>query len=147
MRSKLRIDPQLRDYAIFIKMRKFMLPILLVLICVVGASAGQLLMKTGMSQSSNITNLASLLNIENLIKLFTNTYVILGLLSYGISAILWLGAMPSLNISFMYPLMSLAYILTAIGAWIFLSESIVFTHWLGIGLIVLGCLCIGSTHG
>jgi drug/metabolite transporter (DMT)-like permease len=128
-------------------MRKFMLPIILVLICVVGASAGQLLMKTGMSQSPAISNLASLLDINNLIKLFTNPYVILGLLSYGVSAILWLGAMPSLNISFMYPLMSLAYILTALGAWIFLKEGIVPTHWLGIGLIVLGCLCIGSTHG
>lgn len=128
-------------------MVKSLIPIVLVLICVVGASAGQLLMKTGMSQSPFISNLGSLLNITNLIKLFSNYYVLLGLFCYGISAILWLGAMPSLNISFMYPLMSLAYVITGIAAWILLKESISIIHWIGILLIVTGCAFIGSTNG
>jgi len=136
---------QWSDYKIQRK-RSIMFALILVMICILGATAGQILMKMGIGQIDSIANVKSLLNIVTLTKIFTNPYIILGLLSYGVSAILWLGAMSSLNVSFMYPLLSLAYVLTAVAAWLFLKESLSFVHWVGIILIVSGCAFITSTR-
>lgn len=116
------------------------------MLCILGATAGQILMKMGISQLNSIDNIKALFNIVTLARIFTNPYIIAGLLSYGVSAILWLGAMSTLNVSFMYPLLSLAYVLTAAAAWIFLKESVTVMHWIGIVLIVSGCVLITSTR-
>jgi len=123
-----------------------MFALILVMVCILGATAGQILLKMGIGQVDRISDIKTLFNIVTLTKIFTNPYIILGLLSYGISAILWLGAMSSLNVSFMYPLLSLAYVLTAVAAWLFLKESVPLVHWIGIILIVSGCAFITSTR-
>ena len=133
------------DYKIQ-KKRSIMFALILVMICILGATAGQILLKIGMGQVDSISNFKSLFSIVTLTKIFTNPYIILGLLSYGVSAILWLGAMSSLNVSFMYPLLGLAYVLTAMAAWLFLKESVSLLHWIGIILIVSGCAFITSTR-
>ena len=122
-----------------------MFAIILVTICILGNSIGQILMKLGMGQLNSIRNINELINFATLFKIFTNPYIILGLLCYVVSAILWLGAMSTLNVSFMYPLLSLAYVLTAIAAWVFLKENITLMHWIGIILVISGCAFIAST--
>ncbi|AET64475.1 hypothetical protein Mhar_1107 [Methanothrix harundinacea 6Ac] len=42
----------------------------------------------------------------------------------------------------MYPMLSLAYILTALLAFYFLGEQISTLRWSGIILVVLGCILI-----
>jgi len=122
-----------------------MFALILVTVCIVGNSIGQILMKLGMGQFNSIRNISELVNFASLLKIFTNPYIILGLLCYVVSAILWLGAMSTLNISFMYPLLSLAYVLTAVAAWLFLRESVTLMHWIGIILVISGCAFIAST--
>lgn len=65
-----------------------------------------------------------------------------GLFLYMFSAFLWLGALSTLDVSFMYPLLSLAYVITAIGAFIFLGETITMMRWMGIGLVIAGCFLV-----
>ena len=122
-----------------------MFAIILVTVCILGNSIGQILMKLGIGQLNSISNINELINFATLFKIFTNLFIILGLLCYVVSAILWLGAMSTLNVSFMYPLLSLAYVLTAVAAWLFLKESITLMHWIGIILVVSGCAFIAST--
>ena len=43
-----------------------------------------------------------------------------------------------LNVSFMYPLLRLGYVLVAVTSAVFLGEAITLTRWLGILLVVIG---------
>jgi uncharacterized membrane protein len=122
-----------------------MFALILVLFCIFGSAMGQTLMKSGMSQVGEVKSMGQLFNLDTLSRIFTNQRIITGVLCYGIALILWLGAMSTLNISFMYPLLSLAYVLTAIFALIYLKESITVLHWIGIVCIVVGCFLIVRT--
>ena len=122
--------------------RNIMFALVLVTICVIGASLGQILLKQGMIQVGEIHNLRQLFSLQILNKVFTNRYVILGLVLYGIISILWLGAMSTLNVSYMYPLLSLAYVVTALIAMFFLKENVTLSQWAGILLVVGGCFLI-----
>jgi len=122
-----------------------MFALILVALCIVGAAIGQILLKSGMNQIGEIKNMGQLFNLDALFRIFTNLRIIAGLLCYGISLVLWLGAMSTLNASFIYPLISLAYVLTAIFSLIYLRESITVMHWIGIACIVVGCFLIVRT--
>ena len=122
-----------------------MFALILVFVCVLGAAMGQIAMKSGMSQIGEIGSLGQLFHFGTLFHIFTNPRVLTGICLYAISGILWLGALSTLNVSFMYPLMSLAYVLTAIFAFVFLKESVTLLHWVGILLVVGGCFLITRT--
>lgn len=117
----------------------------LVLICVFLLAIGQLVMKVGMGQVGEIATARQLFNLDTLFRMFTNPYVLTGILLYGISLVLWLGAMSTLNLSLMYPLASLAYVVAAIIAFIFLKEDVTLLRWAGILVIVGGCFLITRT--
>lgn len=118
--------------------------ITLVLVSVIIISTAQILMKTGMS-SITLKGLSSLLNIYNLVVMFTNPYVLGGFIMYGIALILWLGAMSRADVSFIYPMLSTGYILTTIFAIILLGEQVSLARWLGVGFIFAGSFFIGKS--
>lgn len=117
----------------------------LVLICVFLLAIGQFTMKVGMGQVGEITTARQLFNLDTLFRMFTNPYVLTGILLYGISLVLWLGAMSTLNISLMYPLASLAYVVAAVIAVIFLKEDVTLLRWAGILVILGGSFLITRT--
>ncbi len=119
--------------------------LILIAICIVFSAVGQVLMKTGMNQIGAITNIHQLLNFRMMFSIFTNLCVIAGILCFVVQLVIWLAAMSTLNISFMYPLASLVYALTAIIALVFLHENISLVRWAGIFLIVGGCFLVGQS--
>lgn len=125
--------------------RVSMFALILVAICIVFGAVGQILMKNGMSQVGEIGGLTKLINMNTVLLMFTNTYVISGLVLYAMAAFLWLGALSNLNVSFMYPLLSLGYVLTAILGLMFLQEHVTWLRWSGIGLVIMGCFLILRT--
>jgi drug/metabolite transporter (DMT)-like permease len=102
-------------------------------------------MKTGMNQIDRINSISDLISLKMVISVLSNFYVVLGLSLYFIGAFLWLAAMSSLNISFMYPLLSLAYLVTAIFAFLYLGETITVVRWTGIALVIAGCFLIARS--
>lgn len=121
---------------------RYMFAIGLVLICVVFGALGQISMKAGMRHVQQINNFSDLLNSGTIMEIFFNVYVMGGLLLYMVSAFLWLGALSTLDVSLMYPLLSLAYLFTAVVAVVFLGEIITVSRWVGIALVVIGCVLI-----
>ena len=117
-----------------------MFAIVLLLVCVVLSSIGQICLKKGMNQLSPISSSSDLLNLDTIFSMVWNVYVLSGILIYIISAFLWLAALTTLDVSFLYPMLSLAYVVTAIFACAFLGESISFVRWIAIGLVVAGCI-------
>jgi drug/metabolite transporter (DMT)-like permease len=122
--------------------QKAMFALTLVLICILAGAAGQIFWKQGMSGMDKINGIKDLLQAETIIEIFTNKYILLGIFLYGMSVFLWLGAMSTLDVSFMYPLLSLGYVVTAILASIFIGENITVMRWAGIALVMAGCYLI-----
>lgn len=122
--------------------KKVLFALTLVLICVLAGAAGQILWKHGMSNLDEINGARDLIQIQTIYNIFTDKYVFLGTILYGIALILWLGAMSTLEISFMYPMLSMGYVITAIFAFAFLGEQVGSIRWLGIALVVVGCFLI-----
>jgi multidrug transporter EmrE-like cation transporter len=119
-----------------------MFALMLVMVCILAGAAGQICWKQGMSGIDKINDISDLLQIRTAWEIFTNTYIITGILLYAISVFLWLGAMSTLDVSYMYPLLSLGYVVTAILAFVVIGENITILRWSGIMLIVVGCFLI-----
>ena len=122
-----------------------MFAISLVMICVLIGALGQVIWKQGMSSVDKINSINDLAKFDTILKIFTNKYIILGVLLYVSAFIFWLAAMSTLDISFMYPLLSLAYLVTTFMAFLFLGEHVSGLRWVGTALVVLGCLLIAKS--
>jgi len=97
------------------------------------------MMKTGMSGLEPIAGIRKLLSLDMLSAMMGNRYVILGLAAYAVAAVLWLGVLSVAQLSFVYPLLSLTYVLVAILSAVVFGEDVGLQRWAGIALVVVGC--------
>lgn len=72
------------------------------------------------------------------LKLATQLPIIGGLGCYVISVMVWIIGLSRVDVTIAYPLLSLGYIINAIGAWYFLGESMSVQRILAIGVIIVG---------
>ena len=100
--------------------------------------------KIGMAQLGPITSFQQLFSIETLFDIATNPYIVSGVGLSVITLLLYLGAISSHNISYLYPFGSLSYIVLATIAIVFLKEDISLTKWAGIIVIVIGAYLINK---
>lgn len=80
---------------------------------------------------------------SGLVALLTNYALYIGLLFYGISAILLVIGWKKGELSVLYPLVALSFVWVALGAGIFLGETVAISTWIGIISILLGISSIG----
>ena len=74
---------------------------------------------------------------------FQNGLIVLGMIAFFLSSLLlWTYALKKLPFSQAYPLSSLSFIFGMILAVCMFGESIPFTRWIGVLLIVVGCFLI-----
>lgn len=118
--------------------------IILFSVCLAIGLTGQLMLKKGMNKIGEVTLFSN--GIKNLVKtvwiMFTNPYVITGTLLFGGSTLLWLVILSGLELSYIYPLVSLNYVLTAIGSKIAFKEKITRKRWLSILIIIIGVIIV-----
>ena len=72
------------------------------------------------------------------IKLATQIPIIGGLSCYALSVVVWILGLSRVDVTIAYPLLSLGYILNALGAWYLLGEPLSPQRWAGIGIIIVG---------
>ncbi len=72
------------------------------------------------------------------LKLGTQPYLLGGIGCYGLSLVVWIMALSRVPVSVAYPMVALGYVINAIGAWLWLGESLGMQKLLGIGFIILG---------
>ncbi len=114
---------------------------LLILLCVLISSVGQLLLKFGMDQVAK-TELSALPIFQAAWKVFFNPYVFSGITCYAIGLLVWLYILSRTQLSYAYPLMSLSYAAIPLLAWHFFGESLGALKVSGIFLVMLGVLLI-----
>jgi len=113
----------------------------MVLVSVSLGSIGQLLMKKGMTLFGEVS--FSSKDLKKLIFMFFQPHVFAGLMLYGFSVIIWLVMLSKADLSFIYPFISLGFVLTAIFGYVFFKEMFNIQKIVGIGLIVLGAVLVG----
>jgi multidrug transporter EmrE-like cation transporter len=69
----------------------------------------------------------------------------LGLSCYAISVAVWLVVLSRVDVSLAYPLVSLGYVINAVGAWFLLGEALSAQRLAGIGVIMLGVYILGRS--
>lgn len=72
------------------------------------------------------------------LKLATQPFLVAGIGCYGLSLVIWIMALSRVPVSIAYPMVALGYVINAVGAWLWLGESLGMQKLLGIGFIILG---------
>ncbi len=107
-------------------------------------ACAQLLLKAG-------TNVLGVLTLtrdtwpDTLLKMATQGYFALGIACYGLSVFVWILGLSRGPVSIAYPLLSVGYIVNAIGAYFLFGEALTLTRWLGIGFIVIGVTLVARS--
>lgn len=77
-------------------------------------------------------------------RLFVNWWLLGCGILYGSATILWLYILKRFPFSVAYPMISLSYVFGMFAAIIFFHEQISVTRWLGVLLIMGGCVLIAK---
>jgi drug/metabolite transporter (DMT)-like permease len=62
-----------------------------------------------------------------------------------LSVVVWIIGLSRVDVTIAYPMLSLGYILNALGAWYFLGELISLQRMVAIGIILIGVALIART--
>lgn len=115
-----------------------MSPYALIFISVVLGAVGQIFLKTGMGELGAVNGVAEMLRPSELIRLFSNKFILLGFFNYGVASLLWLAVLSKVDVSKAYPFLSFGYVITALLAAYYLKETVTPYRWLGIFLMIIG---------
>lgn len=106
--------------------------IFLLLLYVVLSSMGLILFKMGTTANGFVLNLFGL-------NLHLSWQMIVGVLCYGFSFLLWLYIVGKNNLTYIYPVsIALINIFIVVGSLVLLHENITFMQGIGIVVVVLG---------
>ena len=114
-------------------------PLGLLALTILLSTVAQVFLKMGANEleiGSSHINLSLLLSLA--IKMLTTPMILLGLVLFGASAILWILILTKAELSYAFPLLSLGYVLMLIPAWALFNEDISLNRLIGTLLICGG---------
>jgi len=101
-------------------------------------AAAQLLLKAATRVSGVLVADSGAISWTATLQLAKAVPLWIGLGCYGVSVLLWLGALSRVSVSIAYPMLSIGYVVNAFAAAYLFGEALTVTKLAGIGLIVLG---------
>jgi multidrug transporter EmrE-like cation transporter len=110
--------------------------LVLLLVSIISAVAGQLLLKQGMSRHKSFS-------LAELLILGRDPFIVGGFFCYGSSLLTYFKVLESLPLSFAYPTISLGYAFVVIMSRAIFKEPISSTRWLAVALICVGVVLVG----
>jgi len=119
--------------------------LLMILISISLAIGWQFCLKAGMNQVGRLSA-ASINNPVNTISKIANTPLVwLGLILYGLSAIVWLVVLSRVDLSFAYPILGVSYVIVLFISKVALHEQVTPLRWLGAIIISIGVALMART--
>ena len=82
---------------------------------------------------------------NNVLSIVTNGGIILGVASIFLAAVLWIIGMSKFQLSYMYPYLSLTYVLIILGSDILLKEDVSINRYVALACIVIGILIMSKS--
>jgi drug/metabolite transporter (DMT)-like permease len=117
----------------------------LIVLCVAMTTLGQIALKLGASHPTLGGLIESGQFAVFAMRALTTPYVIVGLVLYAGSTVLWLLILGRADLSYAYPMVSLGFVLTALYGWWALGERLGPMRVLGIALVFLGVVAIARS--
>lgn len=114
---------------------------LLMIITLAGTVAGQLLLKKGLGSVGEFHTIRSEIG-PFFIRAFTNPLVLVSIFLVLVASVTWILAVSRAELSHIYPLMGLAYILVALFSVAFFKENVSYWGWMGIALVSAGVVLV-----
>ena len=108
-------------------------------------AAAQLSLKAATLSSGALVSDAGQVGWQNAARLLHSLPFWTGLTCYGISVILWLGALSRVPVSVAYPMLSLGYIANALAAAALFGEGLTVQKMLGIAIISAGVVVLSRS--
>ena len=100
-------------------------------------AVAQLLLKAGTNVLGIITFTRDTW-VDVATRMLLQPYFAAGVACYGVSLVVWIVGLSRVPVSVAYPLLSLGYVINALGAHYLLDEPLTGPRTLGIGFIVVG---------
>ncbi len=100
--------------------------------------SGQFLWKYGLMRQTRPFE-----SVRTVLELLFSPYIAGGLFIYGCATVLWLYIVSKVDLGYAYPVQSLAYILSIVGAYYLFGEPLSAMKIAGCLLILAGVACIG----
>ena len=120
--------------------------IALIVLSVGIAAVAQLTLKAGMNHVNDALEPRTFgLNVESAKTLVVQPLVWLGLVLFGLSAIVWLVVLSRASLSFAYPFASITYVLILVFDHFVLDEPVPALRWFGVAAIALGIFLVSRT--
>jgi multidrug transporter EmrE-like cation transporter len=108
-------------------------------------ACAQLLLKAGTNALGGAIHLTMSNWFQTFIKVVTQLPILGGLACYGVSLVVWIIGLSRTDVTIAYPMLSLGYVVSAVGAWMFLGEAISPQRLVAIGVIVVGVVLLART--
>lgn len=80
--------------------------------------------------------------VTTALRLFFSPFVFAGLAAYGISTVLWVMLLKVVPLSFLYPLLSVGYVVILLVSVLAFHERVSFLRWYGVFMICYGIVVI-----
>lgn len=77
--------------------------------------------------------------------IFSNPLILVGILMIVLGSILWIVAMSKYEMSFLYPFLSINYVVIIIGSQFFLNEEVSIWRYISIVFIIIGLIVISRS--
>lgn len=108
------------------------------------ATGGQLLLKAGMTEVGDFSEVLAAAGVTGLLsRMLTTWQVVGGLGVFGLSAVFWLLTLSRVPLSTAYPAVSLSYVLIIAFSYFVLNERPSPAVWAGVLFIMLGISLVG----
>jgi multidrug transporter EmrE-like cation transporter len=108
-------------------------------------AAAQLLLKAGTNAMGGAIHLTADNWFQTGIKVATQVPILAGLACYAVSLVVWIIGLSRTDVTIAYPMLSLGYVVSAFGAWMFLGEAVSPQRLLAIGVIMVGVVLLART--
>ncbi|MDE6393473.1 MAG: EamA family transporter [Muribaculaceae bacterium] len=76
--------------------------------------------------------------------MLTNWWFLASGILFGGASVLWMYILKHYPLNMAYPMASISYVIAIVFAVIFLHESVVWNRWLGVALIMAGCIFVAK---
>lgn len=107
---------------------------------------GVVCLSRGLKEIGDLTEASVAGVVQLVVRGFTNPHILLGVFFEALFFIGLLMLMSKADVSFVWPLTSLSFVVTTIAAKLYLHEQVSIARWMGVCLIMLGAGLITWTE-
>jgi len=118
--------------------------ILMILLCVVLGSAGQLSLKHGMGSVGRFAPDASQM-LGTFVRAFSNGFVLVGFVLYGLSSLIWMVILSRVPLSYAYPMIAIGYVVVVILSKVLFKEDVNAVRFAGTLVICAGVVLVSRS--